>query len=137
MRKYHSNYDKRIILNLTRRGLLNLPVEVQKYLGTKPESQIQLILADGKAYLEPVTMSLGEVFDSIELAEPGKDLDQIIEEAKEEHIGRFLDIYAAKNSLDIQDALSIAHIQDQRHNRIYSYDTDFDAYPQITRIELL
>ncbi len=48
-----------------------------------------------------------------------------------------LDIYAAKNSLDIQDALCIAHIQDQGHNRIYSYDTDFDAYPQITRIEPL
>ncbi len=93
MRKYHDNYDKRIILNLTRRGQLNLPVEVQKYLGTKPESQLQLILADGKAYLEPVTMSLEEVFGSIELAEPGKDLDQIIEEAKEEHVERFLEKY--------------------------------------------
>lgn len=93
MEQFHANYNKRIILNLTRRGQLNLPVEVQKYLGTKPESQLQLILADGKAYLEPVTMTLEEVFGSIELAEPVKDLDQIIEEAKEEQVERFLEKY--------------------------------------------
>jgi bifunctional DNA-binding transcriptional regulator/antitoxin component of YhaV-PrlF toxin-antitoxin module len=93
MEQYHANYEKRIILNLTRRGQLNLPVEVQKYLGTQPESQLQLILADGKAYLEPVTMSLEDVFGSIELAEPGKDLDKIIEEAREEHVERFLEKY--------------------------------------------
>lgn len=46
-----------------------------------------------------------------------------------------LDIYAAKSNLDMEDALSIAHIKDQGHNRIYSYDTDFDAYSQVTRIE--
>ncbi|HWS84275.1 MAG TPA: hypothetical protein VN207_08445 [Ktedonobacteraceae bacterium] len=72
---------------------MNLPVKVQKYLGTQPESQLQLILADGKAYLEPVTMSLEDVFGSIELAEPGKDLDKIIEEAREEHVERFLEKY--------------------------------------------
>ena len=60
---------------------------------TKPQSQLQLILADGKAYPEPVTMSLEDVFGSIELAEPGKDLDQVIEEAKEEYVERFLEKY--------------------------------------------
>ncbi len=38
-------------------------------------------------------MNLEEVFGSIELAKPGKDLDQIIEEAKEEHAERFLEKY--------------------------------------------
>ena len=93
MEHYHANNEKRIILNLTRRGQLNLPVEVQKYLGTKPESQLQLVLTNGKAYLEPVSMSLEEVFGSIELAEPGKDLDKVIEEAREEHVERFLEKY--------------------------------------------
>jgi hypothetical protein len=36
-----------------------------------------------------VSMSLEDVFGSIKLAEPGKDLDQIIEESKEEHVERF------------------------------------------------
>jgi hypothetical protein len=36
-------------------------------------------------------MSLEDVFGSIELAEPEKDLDQIIEEAREEHVARFLE----------------------------------------------
>jgi len=93
MEQYHANDEKRIIVHLTRRGQLNLPVEAQKYLGTKPESQLQLILRDGKAYLEPVSMSLEDVFGSIELAEPEKDLDQIIEEAREEHTERFLEKY--------------------------------------------
>jgi len=93
MEQYHASNEKRIILHLTRRGQLNLPVEAQKYLGTKPESQLQLILKDGKAYLEPVSMSLEDVFGSIQLAEPEKDLDQIIEEAREEHVERFMEKY--------------------------------------------
>ncbi len=48
-----------------------------------------------------------------------------------------LEIYAANNHLDVEDALSIAHMKDQGHDRIYSYDTDFDAYLEITRIEPL
>jgi bifunctional DNA-binding transcriptional regulator/antitoxin component of YhaV-PrlF toxin-antitoxin module len=96
MEQYHANNEKRIILHLTRRGQLNLPVEAQRYLGAKPESQLQLILKDGKAYLEPVTMSLEEVFGSIQLAEPEKDLDKIIEEAREEHTERFIEKYNRK-----------------------------------------
>lgn len=93
MEQYHANNEKRIILNLTGRGQLNLPVEAQRYLGINPESQLQLVLADGKAYLEPVSMSLEDVFGSIKLAEPGKDLDKIIEEAREEHVEKFLEKY--------------------------------------------
>jgi predicted nucleic acid-binding protein len=48
-----------------------------------------------------------------------------------------LDIYAAKSNLDMEDALSIAHIKDQGLSRIYSYDTDFDAHPQVTCVEPL
>ena len=93
MEQYYANSEKRIILHLTRRGQLSLPVEAQRYLGTKPESQLQLVLKDGKAYLEPVSMSLEDVFGSIELAEPEKDLDTIIEEAREEHVERFREKY--------------------------------------------
>jgi bifunctional DNA-binding transcriptional regulator/antitoxin component of YhaV-PrlF toxin-antitoxin module len=93
MEQHHANSEKRIILHPTRRGQLNLPVEVQRYLGTKPESPLQLVLKDGKAYLEPVSMSLEDVFGAIELAEPEKGLDTIIEEAREEHVERFREKY--------------------------------------------
>lgn len=93
MKHYHSNHEKRIILNLSSRGQLNLPVEVQKYLGAKPESQLQLIPVDGKVYLEPMAMSLEDIFGSIVLAEPRKDLDKIIEDAREEHVEKFLEKY--------------------------------------------
>src|SRR5260370_40379231 len=48
-----------------------------------------------------------------------------------------LEIYAANNNLDVEGPLSIAHMKDQGQDRIYSYDTDFDAYLEITRIEPL
>ena len=48
-----------------------------------------------------------------------------------------LEIYAANNNLDVEDALSIAHMKDQGHARIYSYVNDFDAYVALTRIELI
>jgi len=89
MEQYDESKEKRIILYLTRRGQLYLPVEAQRYVGIKPESQLQLILKDGKIYLEPVSMSLEDVFGSIQLAEPEKDLDTIIEEAREEQAERF------------------------------------------------
>ena len=44
-----------------------------------------------KRITEPVSMSLEDVSGSIQLAELEKDLNTIIEEAREEHAERFLE----------------------------------------------
>jgi len=44
-----------------------------------------------KRIIEPDPMSLEDVFGSIQLAEPDKDLNTIIEDAREEHAERVME----------------------------------------------
>lgn len=46
-----------------------------------------------------------------------------------------LDLYGSTQFLDFADALSLVRMQQLRMNQIYSYDTDFDRFEQIKRIE--
>ena len=48
---------------------------------------------------------------------------------------RALDLYAEVPSLDIEDALAVAHMEQQRVTEIISYDTDFDRVAGIERAE--
>jgi len=48
---------------------------------------------------------------------------------------RALDLYAAHSSLDFEDALCVAHMEDQGVNELYSYDRDFDRIAAVRRIE--
>lgn len=50
---------------------------------------------------------------------------------------RALDLYAQVPRLDFEDALSIAHMEDEGVSELYSYDTDFDRVGGITRVEPL
>lgn len=46
-----------------------------------------------------------------------------------------LDIYGSSPSLDFEDALSVAHMQQQGITQIITYDRDFDQIPNIQRQE--
>jgi predicted nucleic acid-binding protein len=48
---------------------------------------------------------------------------------------RALDVWATYPSLDFEDALLVAHMDEQGVHEIVSYDSDFDRIPGITRIE--
>src|SRR5882762_7723736 len=48
---------------------------------------------------------------------------------------RALEIYALSAKLDFEDAFSIAFMERRKVLGIYSYDTDFDNLPDITRQE--
>lgn len=48
---------------------------------------------------------------------------------------RALDLYVQYPNLDIEDAISVARMEALGITEIYSYDTDFDAIPTITRVE--
>jgi predicted nucleic acid-binding protein len=48
---------------------------------------------------------------------------------------RALDIYAANPNLDFPDAVSIVLMQELGILELYSYDTDFDGFPAVTRVE--
>jgi uncharacterized protein len=48
---------------------------------------------------------------------------------------RGLDIFAERRSLDFEDALSVAYMENEGITELYSYDTDFDRIPGINRVE--
>ncbi len=48
---------------------------------------------------------------------------------------RTLDIYASHSSLDFEDAISAAIIERMQPAKLYSYDSDFDRIPGVTRVE--
>lgn len=48
---------------------------------------------------------------------------------------RALDLYASYPTLDFEDVLSVAHMQNQGMTEILSYDTDFDRPPTVRRVE--
>ena len=48
---------------------------------------------------------------------------------------RALDVYAAYEFLDFEDALAVAHIERGDAADILSYDRDFDRVPDVRRVE--
>jgi predicted nucleic acid-binding protein len=48
---------------------------------------------------------------------------------------RALDLYAAHRGLDFEDALAVAHMEQQGITELYSYDEDFDQVAGIRRLE--
>lgn len=48
---------------------------------------------------------------------------------------RALDLYAERTYLDLEDALSVAHMERAGMTEIVSYDRDFDRIPGVTRVE--
>ena len=48
---------------------------------------------------------------------------------------RALDIYADSPSLDFEDALTLAYMENEGITDLYSYDRNFDDRPGVTRIE--
>jgi predicted nucleic acid-binding protein len=48
---------------------------------------------------------------------------------------RALDLVATYRQLDFEDALLVAHMERTGEQELYSYDTDFDRLPTVTRRE--
>jgi predicted nucleic acid-binding protein len=48
---------------------------------------------------------------------------------------RALDLFATTRGLDFEDALVVAHLERQRLTDLYSYDTDFDQFSTVVRLE--
>lgn len=48
---------------------------------------------------------------------------------------RALDIYASHTRLDFEDAITAAIVERMQPAELYSYDTDFDRVPGVSRIE--
>jgi predicted nucleic acid-binding protein len=81
--------------------------------------QYGLVPADVVARLKPI------------LALPGLKI------ARKRLYLRALDIYASRTDLDFEDAISASIVEQMQPSELYSYDTDFDRIPGVTRVEPL
>jgi predicted nucleic acid-binding protein len=48
---------------------------------------------------------------------------------------RALDLYVLHQALDFEDVLAAAYMERDRIEEIYSYDSDFDRFPELRRVE--
>ena len=48
---------------------------------------------------------------------------------------RALDLHASSNFLDFEDALAVAHMEQQGIEEILTYDRDFDRVNEVSRVE--
>ncbi|MHB8595443.1 MAG: AbrB/MazE/SpoVT family DNA-binding domain-containing protein [Ktedonobacteraceae bacterium] len=92
MEENNAKEIKKIIrVSLTSKNQLTLPVEAQKYLGTSPQSTVELVLENGRAYIEPALMSIEDVYGSAKPKQPmnlgWEEAEQI---AKDEHAENIL-----------------------------------------------
>ena len=75
---------KEIITRITGGGQITLPAEVRRILGVRPRDQVAFAIEDGEVRLVSVRYTLESAGGSVQPATSTKDLDELLEEAKEE-----------------------------------------------------
>jgi len=77
--------DKVIVGSLGSKGGTQIPKEVREFLNLKPNDRIVYHLRKDKVEIERGIMSLEEAFGSVTPLQPEKTLEEVIQEAKEDH----------------------------------------------------
>ena len=75
---------KEIITSITSGGQITLPAEVRRILGVKPRDQVAFAIEGEEVRLVPVRYTLESACGSVQPATSTKELDKLLEEAKEE-----------------------------------------------------
>ena len=79
-------YTREIMTTITQRGQVTIPSEVQKLLGIKPRGKVAFEIDRDQVRLVKPRYTLESVAGSIEPTKT-EDIEQIIQEAKEERVG--------------------------------------------------
>lgn len=56
---------KEIVMSITQRGQVTLPVEVMKILGVKPRGKVAFLIEKGQVRLKAPSLTLDSVFGSV------------------------------------------------------------------------
>lgn len=67
------------------KGNTHIPKEVSEFLGLKPSDRIEYRFEDDKVVIGSAPMTLEEACGSVTPLQPGRDLEEVIREAKEEY----------------------------------------------------
>ncbi|MBI2953741.1 MAG: type II toxin-antitoxin system PrlF family antitoxin, partial [Chloroflexi bacterium] len=115
---------------ITSKGQVTIPAEVRKHLGVKTHDKIVFVIEpEGTVELKaPRYRSIASLRGAAGSLKKPLSWSEMREISREER----LDVYA-NTKLDFGDALIIASMQQAGSELLYSYDTDFDRIPGITR----
>lgn len=81
---------KEIVANITQRGQVTIPAEVQRVLGAEPWGKVAFQIDDGEVRLVPVRFSLESAFGSVTPLNRPEDFEQIARDAREEKVERIV-----------------------------------------------
>ena len=76
-----------LVMTITTKGQVTIPVQVRKFLGVKPQDRIIFRIKDGKVELQPVAMTLDQVCGAVPpLKQPLSDseMHDIVDEERAE-----------------------------------------------------
>jgi AbrB family looped-hinge helix DNA binding protein len=71
---------------ITTKGQITIPVEVRRLLGVGPHDKIAFHVVEGRVELEPVTMTLEDVFGAVKPRKAPEDFEELHRIALEDHV---------------------------------------------------
>ena len=75
---------KEMLSSVSPKGQITIPVAIRRLLGVKPKDTVAFAIKDGQVTISPARFSLESAFGSLEPPRGVEDVDQLIQEAKEE-----------------------------------------------------
>jgi antitoxin PrlF len=79
---------KEMLSSVSPKGQITIPVAVRRLLGVKPKDTVAFAIKDGQVTISPARFSLESAFGSLEPPHGVEDIDELIQEAKEERAAK-------------------------------------------------
>ena len=77
-----------MLSSVSPKGQITIPVAIRRLLGVKPKATVAFAIKDGQVTISPARFSLESAFGSLEPPRGVEDVDQLIQEAKEERAAK-------------------------------------------------
>ena len=75
---------KEMLSSVSPKGQITIPVAIRRLLGVKPKDTVAFAIKDGQVTISPARFSLESAFGSLEPPRGVEDVDQLIQEAKDD-----------------------------------------------------
>ncbi len=79
---------KEMLSSVSPKGQITIPVAIRRLLGVKPKDTVAFAIKDGQVTISPARFGLESAFGSLEPPRGVEDVEQLIQEAKEERAAK-------------------------------------------------
>ncbi len=84
---------KRYSVKITERGQITLPAEVRRILGVAPRGRVEFVVDEGMVRVAAPAFTIQTAYGAAKPLRPIQDIEQVIREAREEHVDEFMRKY--------------------------------------------